>query len=50
VPGDRHAALDGLKRARGARFLELAKASLPTSPPDVQAALRQILRARGIAA
>jgi len=50
APGDRHAALDGLKRSRGARFLELAKASLPTSTPDVQAALRDILRARGIAA
>jgi HEAT repeats len=50
APGDRHAALDGLKRSRGARFLELAKTSLPTSPPDVQAALREVLRARGVAA
>jgi hypothetical protein len=50
APGDRHAALDGLKRSRGARFLELAKTSIPTSPPDVQAALREVLRARGVAA
>ncbi|MEO6574015.1 MAG: HEAT repeat domain-containing protein, partial [Polyangiaceae bacterium] len=50
APGDRHAALEGLKRSRGARFLELAKASFPTSTPDVQAALRDVFRARGIAA
>jgi hypothetical protein len=50
APGDRHAALEGLKRYRGARFLELAKASFPTSTPDVQAALRDVLRARGVAA
>ncbi len=50
APGDRHAALESLKRSRGARFLELAKASFPTSTPDVQAALRDVLRARGVAA
>ncbi len=50
APGDRHAALEGLKRSRGARFLELAKATFPTSTPDVQAALRDVFRARGIAA
>ena len=50
APGDRHAALESLKRSRGARFLELAKASFPTSTPDVQAALRDVLRVRGVAA
>ncbi|WP_394826185.1 HEAT repeat domain-containing protein [Pendulispora albinea] len=50
APIDRHAALEGLKRTRGSRFVELARASLGASPPDVQHALREILRARGIAA
>ncbi len=50
APIDRHAALEGLKRTRGARFAELAKGALPSSPPDLQHALRDILRARGIAA
>ncbi len=49
-PTDRAAALEGLKRSRGARFLELAKSTLPTSPPELQAVLRDVLRARGIAA
>ncbi|WP_394843422.1 HEAT repeat domain-containing protein [Pendulispora brunnea] len=50
APIDRHATLEGLKRTRGARFVELARASITSSPPDVQHALREILRARGIAA
>jgi HEAT repeats len=50
APADRVAALDGLKRSRGARFIELARSALHTSAPDVQGALRDVLRARGVAA
>ena len=50
APADRVAALDALKRSRGARFIELAKSALHTTAPDVQAALRDVLRARGVAA
>jgi len=50
APADRTAALEGLKRSRGSRFIELARSSMHTSAPDVQAALRDVLRARGIAA
>lgn len=50
APADRGAAVEALKRSRGARFIELARAALPTATPDVQAALRDVLRSRGIAA
>lgn len=50
APADRGAALEGLKKSRGARFLELARASLHSSAPEVQASLREVLRARGVAA
>jgi tetratricopeptide (TPR) repeat protein len=50
APADRAAALDGLKRSRGARFIELARSSMHTTAPEVQAALRDVLRSRGIAA
>ncbi len=50
APGDRGAALEGLKRARGMKFVELAKSSLPAAPPELQAALREVLHARGYAA
>ena len=50
APADRVAALDGLKRSRGARFIELARSSIHGATPDVQSALRDVLRARGIAA
>ncbi len=49
-PADRAATLEGLKRSRGARFIELARSTLHTSTPEVQAALRDVLRSRGIAA
>jgi hypothetical protein len=49
APVDRQAALDGLKRSRGGRFIELAKSTLPTTAPEVQGALREVFRARGIA-
>ncbi|MBX3190794.1 MAG: HEAT repeat domain-containing protein [Labilithrix sp.] len=50
APADRAAALDGLKRSRGARFIELARSAMHTVAPDVQGALREVLRQRGIAA
>jgi len=50
APADRTAALDALKRVRGARFVELARSALHTTPPEVQTALREVLRQRGIAA
>ena len=50
APADRTAALEGLKRSRGARFVELARSSLHATTPEVQAALRDVLRTRGIAA
>jgi len=49
-PADRAAALEGLKRSRGARFIELARSSMHATAPEVQAILRDVLRARGIAA
>lgn len=50
APADRAAALEALKRSRGARFLELARTSIHATTPEVQTVLRDILRARGIAA
>jgi hypothetical protein len=50
APQDRQSAIEGLKKARGGRFLELAKGAFPTAPPEMQGALREVLRARGIAA
>ena len=49
-PGDKGAALEGLKKSRGARFIELAKGAMGTSGPELQSTLREVLRARGIAA
>lgn len=48
APADRASALDGLKRSRGARFVDLARTAMHTTAPDVQAALRDVLRTRGI--
>jgi HEAT repeat protein len=50
APADRTAAMAGLKSSRGSRFLDLARASMPTSGPELQGALREVLRARGMAA
>jgi hypothetical protein len=50
APADRVAALDGLKRSRGARFIELARSAMHAAAPDVQTVLRDVLRSRGIAA
>lgn len=48
APDDRAAAIEGLKRSRAHRFLDLAKATLRESSPEVQSALRDVLRARGV--
>jgi hypothetical protein len=50
APADRTAALEGLKRSRGGRFVELAKQTFRTTTPEVQNAIREVFRARGIAA
>ncbi len=50
APGDRSAALEGLKRSRGARFIELARSAMHQTTPEVQNVLRDVLRSRGIAA
>jgi len=49
APTDRAAALEGLKRSRGGRFIELAKSSIAQSTPEVKAAIGEVFRARGIA-
>jgi tetratricopeptide (TPR) repeat protein len=49
-PADRAAAIESLKRSRGARFVELARGTMHAATPEVQATLRDVLRARGIAA
>jgi tetratricopeptide (TPR) repeat protein len=48
APADRAAALDGLRKARGSRFVELARAQLPGSQGELQTALRDVLRGRGL--
>ena len=50
APQDRVATLEGLKRSRAARFIELARAAIPSAAPEIQNALRDVLRTRGIAA
>ncbi len=50
APGDRATAMAALKSSRGTRFLEIARSSLPSSGPELQGSLRELLRARGIAA
>jgi hypothetical protein len=47
APSDRGAALEALKRSRGMRFVELARAAMPTSNSTVQQMLRDVLRSRG---
>lgn len=49
APVDRRAAMDGLQRARGPRFIEVAKNALSTASPEVQGALRAVFVARGVA-
>ncbi len=50
APADRSAAVEGLKRSRGARFVELARSAMHTTTTEVQTVLRDVLRSRGIAA
>jgi hypothetical protein len=50
APADRVAVSKALASARGTRFIELARAALPTSSPATETVLRNILRARNIAA
>ncbi len=50
TPADRLAALAALKSARGLRFVELARATLPQAAPALAGALREALAARGQAA
>ncbi len=50
APADVSAAAKALASARGTRFVELAKAALPTSSPRTATVLRNILHARNIAA
>jgi HEAT repeat protein len=50
APTDRSAAVEGLKRSRGARFVEVARSALHTATPEVQTTLRDVLRTRGVAA
>ncbi len=50
APADRTAALEGLKRSRGARFIELARSAMHATTAEVQSVLRDVLRARGVAA
>jgi len=49
APSDRRAADDALRHARGNRFIEVARAALPTSGPETQKVLSDLLRARGVA-
>ena len=50
APQDRGAAIEGLKRAKGARFVELARSQMTGAAPTVQSALKDVLRSRGFAA
>jgi HEAT repeat protein len=45
--GSRAAAVDGLKRARGLKFLDLARGALPRLSGASAAAVRDVLQARG---
>ncbi len=49
APADRAAALAALKATRGAKFVELARASLPGAAEPLEAALREVLTGRGLA-
>jgi hypothetical protein len=47
-PGEREAAVAALKVARGARFVELARAALPQASEQLKRSLSEILRSRGL--
>ncbi|MCL2722798.1 MAG: HEAT repeat domain-containing protein [Polyangiaceae bacterium] len=48
APIDRASVLDALGKSCSTRFIELARGAMHTTTTDVQAALRNVLRARGI--
>ncbi len=48
APVDRAAAAEALKRSRGARFVEAARAALPSLPGEPRALVTDVLRARGL--
>jgi len=48
APVDRAAAVEALKRSRGARFIEAARAALPSLPSEPRALVTDVLRARGL--
>lgn len=48
APPDRSAAVEGLQRARGSRFVELVRQNGHSLAPEIQSIVREILRARGI--
>ncbi len=50
TPADKNAAMEGLRKSRGQRFVDLARQQLPTATAELGKTLRDILRARGIAA
>jgi hypothetical protein len=50
APADRVAALAALKTARGSKFVELARSSIPSAAAPLKATLREVLEARGLAA
>ena len=50
APADRLAALAALKATRGSKFVELARASMQGAAAPLQASLREVLSARGLAA
>lgn len=50
TPNDRQAAQHGIRDGRGNRFLELARAQLPSMTGDAREAVRATLQARGIQA
>ncbi|MDC3961233.1 HEAT repeat domain-containing protein [Polyangium jinanense] len=45
---ERQAAIEALKRARGMKFVDVAKSSLPGLSSAAQSAVREVLRSRGI--
>ena len=46
---ERAAVVDSLRRARGTKFIEVARAQFPRMNPPAQAAVRELLQARGVA-
>lgn len=50
APSERSAVREGLRRSRGTRFVEAARAALPGASRELSAVLQEILRERGAAA